>query len=379
MGVLFVFQNCSAPLPANLSSSAASTSGTAGTPPVVVPPPPSGPTWAKGDAFDYSTIPAIYQSQMVQTQITELNYAAYAGLKAIAITSNGLGFVKLGPAGYTQAEVNKIALDACFTISRGLPCGLLATGNAFESASSALPTMFTQSMNNPTLITDVPFVRPADAAAKIATYNAGLTPKAIAVSLDGTIFSIANEATKPLIDISEAERLVMERCEMGSSRIPCTLFASNSTVVFNGANANRSIVIDYAQTVLGARIPGMRASQFASNIQNVYLPNVNGGQTGAIYITATGTGGDAFGAGAASQALSFCNSNMNDGFACFKYATNKVLEPLLPNLISYKTGMNLHCKVVPRQTCAMHLALGCPAGGKYYTYQSGVIALELCN
>ncbi|NJL24880.1 MAG: hypothetical protein HC902_06710 [Calothrix sp. SM1_5_4] len=348
--------------------------------------PNTGPQWAKGDNFNYSSLPANYQSQMVQVQITETAYMTNTGPKAIAISADGLGFVRHGGmSNQTQAQINQAAQQACYAISGGKPCALLAVGNVFNVSRNDLNNSFTYSLPLSTTVnSNIPFVNANQASAIASSYNAAPSPKAMALSLDGSYFWIAHSTAEPLSSLDEAKRIVLERCELAAATIPCVIYAENASVTFNPLAINRTPVIDYARTEVATNIPGMRQTVFNTVIQNDYLRQVNGTSVfGSIYISADGRGSMSYNSSATTadnDAKSRCTQGASAEFPCFKYATNKTIASLTQSLVSVKTyGMNLHCKVVPRASCAAHLALGCPAGGSYYVAQAGSIALQTCN
>jgi hypothetical protein len=378
--VALFFQNCGSPAGSPMSYGSQSSNGGGN------PPPSADPNnWNKGDAFDYSRLPANMQSQMVQTQFTYLNYPTSTFAKAIAISSDGLGFVKIGTTGVNQDQVNQIAKDGCYSITGGKPCSLIAVGNAWNIAKAALAGSFSYVLPAPTALTatSIPFLNPADASNAAINYSGAGMPKALAISLDGAYFSIASTAAEPVADINEATRLVLERCEMGAGYVPCFVFAQNNTIVFTPAALNRTPAIDYARTTVATNIPGIRQALYTSLFQNSYIPNVNGTTVfGAIYITADGVGGYDFegvAATADTKAKANCTGVAVPAYPCFKYAVNKTIQPLAANLSAVKNlGTNLHCKAIPRVNCAAHKAMGCPAGGSYYTQQASGIALETC-
>jgi hypothetical protein len=290
-----------------------SASSTGITPDPVV---PTGPAWAKGSPFNYDDLPSTMKSQMVRVQLNALGYAGFTGLKAVAITADGLGLVRRGHGTMTQDDVNKNALEGCYAISGGKACSLIAAGDTWNVSGADLATSFLYTLPVPTAINaaSIPFIAPSEATALASAYNAAAMPKAIALSLDGSYFWVADTTDKPLANVDEAKRLALERCELGAAAIPCTLFAQDNAVVFNPVAINRALIIDYARTTLMTNIPGMRQSDFTSVMQNDYLKNV--GKGGAVYITADGHGGYVFGlAGGAAAIDSTAKANCNNQIA----------------------------------------------------------------
>jgi hypothetical protein len=375
VGALFTtafFQNCSKSMnPATYQL--LSTSGEPETPN------PEAPLWVVGDAFDYSQLPDSMKSPMVATQLADLSYSTYTGFKAVAIADNGQGAVREGQAPLTQADVDKLALDECFSITGGKPCSLIAHADVWQVGRNDLNNSFTHTLAKAASLASatVPFLNPADAAKLVTGYNNLSNPKAVAISLDGSYMYVGQSSARPVANLDEAKRLALERCEMVAKIVPCTLLAENSTVDLDPANINRTLAIDYTRTTLMPYIPGSTMANYTNGITNNYL--VNGGATnGTIYISASGAGGFGYGAGNDGIASANCNSNTDSAHPCFKYATNKTLLPLashLPSVASF--GLDLTCKTVPRANCAAHKSLGCPAG-QYYTVQAGAIALESC-
>lgn len=376
-GSTLMFQNCSGGIPpATQSATLPSSDGT------TRPPTSSDPAnWATGDAFGYNNLPVAMQTQMVQVQITSLGYFSTNQPKAIAISADGLGFVRIG-VGMTQEQTNQIAKDGCYVISGAKPCSLIAVGDRWNVSRNDLNNSFTYSM---TTLSGVPFVPPSAVASIAAAYNSAPLPKALAISLDGAYFFISNTSAEPVGNTADAVRIVMERCEMGAGFVPCMLFAQDNSLVFNPATINRAPVIDYARTTVSTNLPGIRQAQYTSAIQNDYLTRTFGNNlSGAIYITADGAAGysyDPSAINADTNARTKCNNNAIPAFPCFKYATNKnVVQPFVNNLTALRVfGYGLHCQVMPRASCSAHKAMGCPAGGRYYTQQGLGIAVETCN
>lgn len=383
ISVLLAFQNCAEPLPhgaviyeQGMGSGGTPLPGTPGPLPTL----PSSANWVAGDAFNYPDLPAAMQSQMVLTQLVELGYAGYTGPKAVAVSASGLGMVRRALAGVTQAQVEKMALDSCYAISGGQPCMVIAYGNAWKVSRATLNNPFTYKLAAPTTISaaTIPFLAPADAASGASSYNSAATPKAMAVSMDGNYMWVAQSASSPLADLAEARRLALERCELAAGAIPCTLFAENATVVFTPANVNRTFAIDYARTSVSTNIPGMKAATYNTYVRDNYL--LNGGTTmGSIFISASGSAGIYYGTvDAEQQAKSYCESTVSPGLPCFKYAVNAAIQPVAANTASRRIyGLNMHCKVVPRISCAAHRTSGCPVG-QYYTIQSSNVVLTSC-
>ncbi|HEX4456124.1 MAG TPA: S1 family peptidase [Kofleriaceae bacterium] len=332
------------------------------------PPPPPVP-YQVGDAFDYTRVTP--SSQMVSTMLGGFGYAASTAPKAVAIDSAGLGFVSIKP-GATQADADRTALEACFVIGGGKPCTSLASANTFAVSEAGLPTSFTFSLAQPTLAA-IPYATSAARASAIAAYAAITGFKAIAIGLDGTIVQLAT--TDVVASQAEANRIALERCEMQTKLAPCTLFAEGNSVVFA---PNWSPVIDYAREIVGTNLPGATMASYTAHVP-AYLSGVTAGYQGSIYIAADGDGGDAWETTAAlaqSTALGFCNQYVGAGFRCLPYATNNRITFGPADLAGY-SDYAVHCKSMPRASCAAHASMGC-AAGSYYTVQTGGVALETC-
>jgi len=383
LATVFIFQNCgksksNSPAAPNTSTGGGTGGGGTGT---------GGTNFAKGELFSYSSLPDELRTQMFQVQLTELNYMSSSTVKAIAVAANGQGFVRrAGYTGMTQEEMNKAVLEACFVISGGKPCSLLVVGNYFNVSRNDLNNSYTFTMTKPTTIsgTTIPFVRTSLATTIATNYLAAASPKALVVGLDGSWFIAANTVQAPVSNLQDATRVAMQRCELSTSVVPCTLFATDNTIIFDPLVINRLPVIDYSVTTLTEVIPGIKLGTFTNAIKNDYLSKVNGTSTyGAVYITPDGAASYSYASSASkanADALAGCKQNEQPAFPCFKYATNTAVEPLTPNLTAIKYySLSLHCNTVPRETCAAHLAVGCPAGGSYYTINAGLIALETCN
>ena len=206
---------------------------------LINPPPP--PSFSAGDPFDYSLVTP--PSQMVATMLTGFGYATSMAPRSVAINAAGLGFVSVLSSG-TQADADLAALQACYVIGGSQPCASLASGNVFDLGESALalPASFTFQLATPTTLAEMPYVSGASRSAAITAYDALTGSKAIAISLDGTITAI--NSTDVVASQAEANRIVLERCEMSAAMTPCTLFAEGATVVFA---PNWTPQINYAQ------------------------------------------------------------------------------------------------------------------------------------
>lgn len=382
------FQNCAEPLPDTAFHDESSSGSGGGSPLPTLPGPgtsstplPSSTNWAAGETFNYNDLPAAMKSQMVQVQIEESGYYSFNGPKAVAITSSGLGYVRRMLAPATQAQAERAALQACNAISGNQPCGLIAKGNQWAVSRANLNNVFTTTLTVPSSVTtSIPFLADSDASQAATSYNTSASPKAMAISLDGMYVYIAQSSTDPIANLDEAKRLAMERCEMVAGSTPCTLYAQDGAVVFSPGALNRATSIDYGRTTIQTNMPGVKQIHYTTYISGNYLKN-GGVENGAIWINALGSAGIRYGTLTNDTlARDTCASFATASAPCFRYAVNNVIQPLAPNLASFKYyGQNAHCKVMPRATCAMHKALGCPAGGQYYVLQAGAVTLMTCN
>ncbi len=336
----------------------------------------------KNDPFNYASLPTALQQQMVQVQIDVLNYATYTtGAKAIAINQYGLGFVSLKSSGDVE-EAKLTALESCYAIGGSQPCGLLAVGDVFEVSLSDLATSFTYNLTaEANLNANIPFLPLATRATVFTAYNNAANPKALAISLDGGFNWVAHTVARPVLNIQEAQRLALERCEMLSVLSPCTLYASNNNVVFQPTMINRAPVINYQQTQVALGIPGMRTTAFNDLIRDTYMRNITATNFGAIYITANGAGGYSYNSNSSQSvntaALNNCNTNA-DGRPCFKFAEKLVVQNYLPNIRGLTYNRLTHCQVVPRTSCAAHNAMGCFEAQAYVINSLGIPELASC-
>lgn len=381
---LLAFQNCGKGMQS--ASWTGDNNGASSTPlPVLIPPgtttptTPANPTFNKGDAFNYASLPN--PTPMLQTQIEKLGYGSYTGSKAIAINVQGLGFVaRKGTA--TQADTNKMALEGCFALGGGLPCALIATGDKFELSSSALSSAYTFTMTAPTAINaaTIPFVMPNIRASIGELYSQAASPKALVFSVDGAYIWVTGSDSTPVTSVAEARRVALERCELTAAITPCTVFAENSSVVFNPSSINRTPVIDYSRTALMTNVPGMKDAHFSSIVQP-YIDAVDGVNVrGSIYIAGDGAGGMAYNTSAATaetNAKNLCEMNVSAGFTCFRYALDENVQNVALNLFALKNFPELHCQTVPRANCAAHKAMGCN-GGNYYVMDGATPKLQTC-
>lgn len=376
--VTVLFQNCGggvqAARPSNYSSSV--NPPTPGGPPA-----PGGANFRKNELFNPNYLPN--KTPMLETMLTGYNYQGYSGAKAVAITQTGLGFVTRKPSG-SQADANQAALEGCYAISQGQPCALIATGDVFNYSLAELSSKYTFTMQTPLQLsaTAIPFVNSAQRAQVANDYGVAPSPKALAISIDGAYSWASNSATLPLVDINEARRLALERCEMMAAVTPCTLVAENNTMVFTPNAINRTPAIDYYKATLADAIPGMRAAVFNVQMNQDYIPKVDRTEKGVVYITADGRGGYAVSASAATSendANAACQGNAGSQ-PCFRYAINRVIQPLQLNLVAIKNySMDLHCKTVPRVNCAAHIEMGCPANDNYYVINGNQVVRTLCQ
>jgi hypothetical protein len=340
-------------------------------------PEPLPPAFVAGDAFDYSRFPQ--QTQMVATMLDVFAYASSTAPKAVAVNGDGLGYVAVRP-GATQDEVELVAKQGCFVIGGAKPCALLARLDSFAVGLNTLS--FDYVMAKPTATGELPFVTPAVAAEAIKAYQSAPNPKAIAIGLDGTIgngFAETSGQLRPA-NGADARRVALERCEMQSRFAPCTLFASAGTVTFDPVAPGLEPVIDYGRRRLENNLPGAVAGAW-SIIQSDYLPKLANG-SGAIFLSRRGAGGYYAGASSATaaenEALKLCNDRAL-GEPCFQYATNRNIVFGTKDLRASAPGtVALHCKAVPRASCAAHRAMGCTASGPHYVRDAQTVKLEAC-
>jgi hypothetical protein len=137
-------------------------------------------------------------------------------------------------------------------------------------------------------------------------------------------------------------------------------------------------VIDYARKLVSVNLPGTTMANYNAHVPG-YLVRVEDGYQGSIYIAADGDGGDAWETTAAlaqSTALAYCNQHVGAGFHCLPYATGTRITFGPLDLVG-DADLAVHCKAMPRASCAAHAAMGC-AAGSYYIAQPGSVALATC-
>jgi hypothetical protein len=341
-------------------------------PPAVVDTPPD--RFEVGDPFDYGLVSP--QSQMIATMLASWSYTASTAPKAIAINEHGLGFVSIKPNS-DEGDAERIALEGCFVIGGGLPCTLLARGDAFAVNDHALAVAESYGflLASPATLADLPFVTTKVRTTDVAAYAAASGFKAIAVSVDGT-----TSITHGQVVGSQAEvnRIMLERCEMQAALTPCLLFATGNTPVLDVSHPSFMPLIDFARTTVQINLPGTTDGNFNQFIPS-YLNDVNSGLAGAIFLGPRGQGGAFTGSNASGNALASCTSHLASGDPpCFQYATGRTITFKATGLAAYKTSVDVHCSAMPRVDCAAHKAIGCSAG-MLYTTHTGSVALEVCN
>lgn len=340
--------------------------------------PPVPDAFAKGDAFDYAKVKT--RSQMVASMLTSFGYATSTLPRAIAVDADGFGYVSVLTGGATQADAESTALDACFVIGGGKPCGLLASADTFAVDESKLAATLTHVLAKPAALTDLPFVAAGVRSAKITAYQALTGVKALAVALDGTVVSVPFASTSAAVaTAAEAMRVALERCEMQATFVPCTLFAAGSTAVYDPASPTRAPQVRWTDKTVHMSLPGVTNAIFSSQIVP-YLNAVGAGQAGSIFLTNDGAGGDQFGAGNVDPlALAQCQQHADPGATCFKYASQATVVMSPANIAAPKAAGAAHCESMPRTDCAAHHALGCTSSGLRYTTHTGTVTLEMCT
>lgn len=386
LGLIFVamacsitlFQNCAESLPDQVYQNLPSASSN---------------NFKSGETFDYSRV--TNQSQMVQTMLTSYNYMTASGSKAVAIAASGLGFVALSQG--TQADANLAALAGCYHITGGMPCALLVEGNLFKAAGSALDYSYrAASIQGPYgATTVVPFLSSAAHATLFSSYASAPEPKAIAISLDGTVVPVTNTnltvgyngtpaSIKPIAAIGDARQAALERCEMMATITPCSILAENMNIVLSLGSPERSPQLSFSlASVTRDVMPGQTKNVIVSEINNRYLTSTS---PGSIWISANGKYGldkDGSATTASANAKRTCENGNTELalYPCIEYgASAGISSAWNPTnvLRAYRNNPSLHCKAVPRVSCAAHRSVGCPAGGQYYTTMSG-LTLETCN
>lgn len=334
-----------------------------------------------GERFEFERLPL--KSQMLEVQINELNYHSYPNAKAIAINALGLGFVSLKASGLIE-EARQTALEGCYVIGGGQPCGIVAEGDSFAFNQIDLPGVLQFVLTKETTLNNkIPLLTFGQRDTVYTNYSARSNPKALAIALEGGYFIVSHTSEKPVGSIEEARRLVLERCELEMRTSPCILYAENVNVVFEPDRTILKSVIDYNRTTIHTNIPGMRNEIFTNNIQNNYLQNL-GNNFGAIYITSRGAGGMARSTisqeDADSKALDFCNAEIiGTDYVCVKYAQGAtIFVDMLTMLKGLSSDPEIHCKVMPRESCAAHKSMGC-SGSVYIYNPQGIPQLSVCS
>ncbi len=382
---LIGFQNCST----GYQTSSSSGNSAASSPSTLSSPVPGAPeAFTAGSAFNYALVQQ--QSQMVSVQLQDTNYLASSLARAVAINAKGLGFVSTVQDN-DQNEANQIAIEACFAIGGSQPCALLAIAGNFAMNASDLnwSSSYSSAITSSTSVTgpNILFLPFADRGAAAYGYINAQSPKAMAISIDGTYmvasangnFGTLTDSRKlataqlnvPASD-TEASRMALEMCEMTSKYLPCQLFALNKNVVLNPAHFNYMPVINYQPTTITA-IPGISSAVFAANFA-AGLSTMS-----YSYISADGDFGNNGTMTAAQSQCSTAQSISNSGtYACFEYAQGASPVSLIANLTAVKAhSLTTHCKVMPRTSCAAHAAVGC-TGGTFYVVQNGIVQLSTC-
>lgn len=217
-------------------------------------------------------------------------------------------------------------------------------------------------------------------------YQAAMSPKALAIAIDGTYVIAANTAAYPVGSNAEAQRLALERCELSTLMAPCALIAVNSSLYFDPNNLNLAPAIRYSDTLIGSSIPGMRNADFTNYIA-AYLTALNQpGYKGGLYIAAVGAWGASYsnvaGFDVRNKAQTDCvNSGVDQNQSpCLQFASDKNIVATAASLLPAirKQPIDLHCKVIPRFNCAAHVSMGCPVPGEYYTTRTGQVQIESC-
>ena len=342
--------------------------------------------FASGDKFNYSLVAT--QTPMIQAQLTADAYATSTAARAVAINAQGLGYVSESTAGNQQA--NQMALESCYAIGGSQPCVLLATSGTFAIGASALTTSSTYTFSVPTNTTvtssNIPFLKYTDRASAASGFAAASSPKAMAISIDGTYMVAsasgyfgtntdsrqlpASSLNVPASD-AEAQRMALETCEMMSKYLPCTIFAVDSSVTLNPASFNYTPVIDYAPTSI-TEVPGVSMAIFNAAIKSVV-------SAGYVYISADGDGGANVSATTANSSCVTNQSISNSGtYPCFQYSAGGSVAMSSENLSAVKHySLATHCEIMPRSSCAAHASVGC-SGAKLYVISGNTVNLTTC-
>ncbi len=321
------------------------------------------------DPFDYSLLLA---KRMMTVQLVHFDYMNSQQGKAIAINAQGLGAVAVSD---NEDDAMRIALQRCYALGGQQPCRLLAVGDQFASSSADLTFQanYTEVPVAPAALdaAALPFLPAAEAAAQLAQYQNAPSPKAMAIGLDG-VTSIRAPIRSFIASADEAERLVLEQCELISTMGPCVLVAKENVATYNPANPITAR-IDYNRRTLVTSIPGMRDLIFNATIANyVRQLTLDSDLQGVIYIAPDGAGDlDIGGSINGNDALATCqNNNTARQYPCFRYANGLDVLPIHENLVSFQQANRaVHCEVIPRESCEAHASVGCESG-MYNVYRA---------
>lgn len=326
-----------------------------------------------GEPFNYSKV--ANKSMMLGTFIQLDRYLTnQSGLKAIAISSSGLGYVarkfptEIDPV--TEEDIRRIALQGCFLVSAGESCALLAVGNQFVVDSETLndPATFAYRIDDALLfeVEGLPFMPLITSRRVLAEYSALQNPKALAISIDGGFEYVS---ARDGVDLEEAKRVTLQRCELRSRNSLCLTAAINETLTFE-LNRNSFVsAVPWQQTTLSLpSIPSV-AGTTARNRINAYIEAVKllpGGNFSSLAISRNGRNMVAYSTVSQAEADSQAYVNCRDTesrpnvYTCATYSQglNVVLDPR--NIVrGYSYSKNIYCHATPRLSCAAHREAGC--------------------
>jgi len=343
----------------------------------------------KGQPFDAKLLTG---SQMITALVASQKYGSVSTPKAIAVNQDGLGMVTVHAQDSTQGDADRSALQACFVIGGGKPCALLASGGTFSVDKAALGNGGTYqfSLSTPRTIAEAPFVAPKELTKYSGPYTAFGGPKALAISLDGTVISVLDRGLGNQV---EADRLALERCEMAAKMIPCMLMASGARISFNPTAGGWKLRGSYRAvdlTTRGIVVPGLSAEaidDLADGIRS-YTDRVEDDGTGIVYFTPkTGRYGWATpennliaGKDYKASAKDHCEAFDGAG-TCIVLVEGLQLALTPQKLGPFVSGFELaHCKAMPRENCEAHKTAGCSGGGNYYIISAdGKVSSQACN
>lgn len=370
--VLFAFQNCSKNLKDAEDPNNQSQVDPNLDPAFASLPTPAPYNFRSGERFSAAALGGALSTPL-HSLLSSSNYLSSSSMKAIAVSNNGLGAVRVLNGG-TQADADRMAVESCNAIS-GASCALAVSGDYFAVDSSQLRSAATMRLiggSSALSPADVPFILDSERStitSFLSTSSSHLPFKTLALAVSGEIrFGFGQSQ-------NEADRRALQVCELEAELPPCLVFAQGNQRVFELNRWERISKLRLSPAfVKQNELPFILESDLPN--LDAFFRRIQQGFVGALAIGRTGSRATyeaALPETAAPEALNRCKTYDT---SCVLYSLNQKVALSWDQLASSRISREATC-AIPRASCSAHTERGCAPGDRWLSV-NGRLTYRTC-